>query len=157
ALGARTIGSYLQQFVVQDGQEILARENATLAEIVEALRQFFLSVYHAEVVPALEAVLKKPFQELPRDQLPALGFVIGGCSCNAYLSEVWNLLTPAHDTPNSAQRVSVPGVFGSSWFASPVPICRYVKGYDPMLLDDVLAFLKARGVPDFTDDELHAL
>jgi hypothetical protein len=140
ALGSRAIGSYLREFETLDPGGVVAAQN-DLADVVEALRDFFLASYRREVVPALEQHHGVPFDQIPPDQIPILGLVVGGFSQGAFLSEVWEVTIPVNDAPGSSARRRAQGDFGTNWFAMFEPIRRYIKGYDPQLLDQVIAYL----------------
>lgn len=147
ALGARTIGSFIREFEVRERDGALRPGNvANVCDVVESLRAFFMNAYTTIVGPALEAVTQKKLAELDPAQLPALGLVVGGFSKDAYLSEVWNIVIPSHAAKGSAECVRGQGLFGSNWFASCEPIVRYVKGFDPALISEIVDYvLKARG------------
>jgi hypothetical protein len=146
ALGMRSIGSYVREFEVRDPNGVVEAEN-TVAEVVEALRTFFMDGYNREILPHLQA------QNLPREQWPVLGLVVGGFSSGEYLSEVWNIVIPHHDQPNSAERYRGPGEFGSNWFAMFEPIRRYVKGFDPALIDALGNYMQQLRGSGFTPAE----
>lgn len=150
-MGARSIGSYIREF------EMTTSLSPTMKDIVEELRSFFLQKYQNIAVPMIEAKTKKKFEEIPDKQKPAMGLVVGGFSDGEYLSEVWQILIPFHQTPNSAKLVRRRGNFGSNWFALNEPIFRYVKGYDRRLLGELKKyFIQIRG-SDFTPQEGKAI
>lgn len=152
ALGARSIGNYLHEFELGPGQQLL--REAGIPTIAEALRGFFMQAYEDTVGAALKKATGKELKDLPTDQLPGLGIVIGGFSPGAYLSEVWHFLVPHHAAPNSSECIRAQGGFGSNWFATCDPIVRYVKGYDPTLIQDVANFiLNARGGTPLSGEE----
>jgi hypothetical protein len=147
ALGMRSIGSYVREFEVRDPDGVIEAENA-VADVVEALRAFFMDGYNREILPHLQA------QDIPTDQWPVLGLVVGGFSAKAYLSEVWNIVIPQHDQPNSAEQQRGQGEFGSNWFAMFEPIRRYIKGFDPSLVDELLGYIiKLRGTRFIASEE----
>lgn len=153
ALGARSIGSFLNEFEsTNPGGQV--QSPTDMSTLVEALRQFFFDAYRAVIVPALEQV-GKTFEEIPRDQLPSFGLIVGGFAPKgAYLSEVWNVIIPAHDQPGSATCYRQGGNFGTNWFAMCGPILRYVKGFDPALLGEVFEYLRqARGLEPLSEAE----
>ena len=134
ALGMRSIGSYVREFEVRDPGGVLKAENA-VEDVVEALRAFYMDGYNREVLPHLQA------QNVPAEQWPVLGLVVGGFSSGEYLSELWNVVIPHHDAPKSAERQREPGNFGSNWFAMFEPIRRYLKGFDPGLIDELMSYV----------------
>lgn len=154
ALGSRAIGSYLHEFETLVRQGKLTAPNA-LADVVEALLDFFLDSYRREVVPLLEQLHGVDFKDIPLDQVPALGLVVGGFSDAAFLSEVWEITIPLNDTPGSATLRNAQGQFGTTWFAMFDPIRRYLKGFDPQLLDEVLGYItNQRGGTPLTAQEI---
>ena len=146
-IGTRTIGNYLREFVVRDPNNVITGQT-TLQQIAEELRNFFMNLYQTVVVPAVEQLYGQPFSQVPEERRPVIGFVIGGFSTNAYLSEVWLVMIPLHATANSAQQMQAQGVFLSSWYALYEPIDRYIKGFSQPLMAELLAhFASLRGSP----------
>jgi hypothetical protein len=140
ALGTRSVSSYLNEFEQTDPGGTLASQT-TLSDIVEALRDFLLNAYQQDLVPLLEQAHGTTFDQLPQDAIPILGVVVGGFSHAAFLSEVWHIVIPTNATPGSATQERAPGQFGSNWYAMLDPIRRYIKGFDPALLDEVANYL----------------
>jgi len=146
-LGNRTVGNYLREFVVRDPNHAVT-EHTTVAEVAEALRAFFMNLYQTILIPAVEQFQQRPFDQVPADQRPGFGFVVGGFSANAYLSEVWLVLVPIHGTPNSAQMMRAQGEFNANWYALYDPIDRYIKGRSQALLNDIITHFEGlRGAP----------
>jgi hypothetical protein len=139
AIGGRGIGSQLRELEVTDPNGIV-RGQTGMSDVAETIRDFFMLSYVRDVVPALEAELGKKFSELAPEQIPVLGLVVGGFSYGAYLSEVWEIILPQHSTQGSAVCRRGQGNFGSDWFATFDPIRRYIKGFDPRLLDEVAGY-----------------
>jgi hypothetical protein len=159
ALGTRSIGSFIQEFEQTNPSGVVTAEN-TIADVVEGLRAFFMDRYQHELVEALEQFHGKRFAEIPAEHKPVLGLVVGGFSHEAFLSEVWEITVPIHETPESAVQHRGPGNFGSNWFAMFDPIRRYIKGFDPQLLDQVITWaIRARGGEerDPTPEEMEEL
>ena len=146
AMGPRTVGSYLHEFESNDPDLLDGR--GSVKQIVESLRAFFMNVYRQDVVPSVEQAMDSKFDDIPDDKKPAVGFLVGGFSESAHLSEVWVTVIPKDDTPNSAHEVRAQGSFGTNWFATYEPIRRYVKGVDPALLAEVIQYFEGvRGQP----------
>lgn len=141
----RTIGSYLSEFESLDPNGVLNARPASVDKVVEELRAFFHKIYMSTLAPALAKELDTPFEKIPADKLPGLGFLVGGFSPKSYLSEVWSFTVPVNNTPNSAFQNRKQGDFGTNWFALYEPIQRYIKGYSQQLLDDVVGFFVGRG------------
>jgi len=138
---------------VSDPNKIVSGPSA-MPDIVEEIRKFFHTKYHATVVPELEKTTGKKFDEIPPEQHPGLGLIVGGFSSGAYLSEVWYIIIPLHDAVGSAQQSRGQGNFGANWFSLYEPITRYVKGYDLALMKELSDwFVKARGGTALTAQE----
>lgn len=154
SMEARSIGSYLRQFQLENSN-IVDAEN-TISDIVEALRSFFMSKYTDLVIPAIERAAqqqKKELKDIPLEQWPDLGLVVGGFSANAYLSEVWEIRIPRDGKLNTSKQRRKQGQFGSSWFARYDPIQRYRLGFDERLVNELLKYCEnLRGSP-FSDSE----
>ncbi len=147
ALGSRIIGSYVREFEVEDPQQVVTK-NATVKDIVEQLRLFFLKQYRNTVVPEMEAQTGKKFKDIPDKDKPFLGLAVGGFSTGAYLSEVWEIRIPFNVKAFSAMLWCAEGVFRPVWFALNEPIFRYHKGYDRNLLNKLMEyFAQLRGSP----------
>jgi len=146
---ARSIGSYLLEFEYEN-KDVIASQN-TVGEIVEAVRGFFMDKYNTLVLPAIEKALQqqgKKLKDIPTKNWPRLGFVVGGFSYGAYLSEVWEILIPQDKKVNSAHQRRGHGSFGTNWFSLFTPIQRYIKGVDTKLMDQLLGYCeKLRGSP----------
>jgi len=143
----RSIGTYVREFELEDPSQVVSGP-ATMQEIVEQLRQFFVGIYQNTVIPDIESRTGQRFDELPNEQKPLVGLAVGGFSADALLSEVWEIQIPFHDTPNSAKQWRAQGDFGSIWFALNEPIYRFKKGYDRALLKELKQyFAQLRGAP----------
>lgn len=146
-LGNRSLGSFVREFEVRDPGNVVSADN-TVKEVVEGLRKFLFDEYHQLVVPELERATGTPFNQIPREQVPALGMAVGGFSAREYLSEVWQILIPNYATEGSAVQLRARGSLGGNWFALFEPIRRYFKGYDAELLKEVIDYLVGlRGSP----------
>jgi hypothetical protein len=151
ALGDRSIGSYLREFAVQS--TAVADRTTQLLEVVEAAREFFMDRYRREVVPRVERRLGQPWDQVPDDKKPSIGLVIGGFSPNAYLSEVWQVVLPRAEASGSSELICPQGTFGTNWFAMFGPIRRYVKGFDPDLVEAVIEYMEKRSTALTPDEE----
>lgn len=141
SIGARNIGSYIKEFEVQNPNDVV-KGDSTVGQVAEALRAFFIEHYRKELIPLIEEANKKKFEEIPNEKKPILGLVVGGFSSHEYLSEVWQILVPINDKPNSAQLCQGKGSFGSNWFALFDPIFRYTKGYDRNLINELFGYIE---------------
>jgi hypothetical protein len=147
ALGNRNIGSYLHELEILNPKGLLTGPNWTMASIVEEVRAFLMKSYQKDLVSAWEAATGRKWRNLRRNKRPVLGVIVGGFSSFAYLSEVWQIELPFNNRPGSARLLRPPGSFGTNWFAMFDPIRRYIKGYDPALVDAVVKFLVGRAAP----------
>jgi hypothetical protein len=145
SLGDRSIGSFIREFEILNPKSVVSNPSS-IKDIVEELRAFLCEKYQGSVVPLLEKGTGKRFDELKDDEKPILGIVVGGFSSGAYLPEVWEIIVPIHNKPNGAKLWNDRGVFGSTWFSLNQPIVRYVKGFDPTLMQKVVEYYeKLRG------------
>jgi hypothetical protein len=95
----------------------------------------------------------KPFDDIPDNLKGILGLVVGGFSSGAFQSELWEIVIPSQASENSARQVWAMGVYGIAWFASAMPINRYIKGYDWQLVDRLETVFKGMLGRDLTQDE----
>jgi len=152
-LGARGVGSHLREFETQNPNDIISNPTS-VQDVVEELRKFFTQVYRTTVIPELEAQKGKKFTELTDDEKPVLGVLVGGFSGTQPFSEVWEILIPNHNTPNSANQWCHPKEFRCAWFAVNEPIYRYTKGYDRALLRELKDHIgNLRGTPLSSSEE----
>lgn len=149
-LEGRTIGSFIRQFERDNHTQLPAMP---LREIVEKLREFFLAVY----IRFAQQVFQLPFDQIPAENKGALGLIVGGFSPDAFLSEVWEVVVPVHDTAYSAREIYKPGEYGSAWFATSEPIQRYIKGSAPNLVYDIVAFTQKVAGRNLTQAEIDEL
>jgi len=150
ALGSRSIGSYIREFEVKN-HKMLAKNNH-LKDVVEAFRKFFMDSYRDTIVKSIELDGIK-FEEILAEQRPTLGLIIGGFSNGAYLPEVWQLEIPHHSEPNSGILLRSQGNFGTNWFAMCEPIRRYIKGFEPTLLNEILDYITSLREDQFSPEE----
>lgn len=125
ALHGRTIGSFIREFTCDPANADLS--TLALRDIAERLRRFFLGYYRSFA----EKIHAKPFDEIPDNQKGILGLVLGGFSPGSFQSEMWEIVIPSHSAENEAVQRNAPGVYGLNWFASSIPINRYLQGIDP--------------------------
>lgn len=152
AIGTRSVGSYIREFEVLNPNNIVTAPSS-MTDTVEELRRFFLQKYNSIVVPTIERQTKKKFEEIPNNKKPVLGLAVGGFSHGAYLSEVWEIVIPFHQTSNSANLWRKEGDFGGNWFALNEPIFRYFKGYDRRLVKELKTFFTNMRGSNFTTEE----
>lgn len=152
ALGKRIVGSYIREFQVEDPEHVVTND-ATIKDVVEQLRIFFLQRYGDIAIPEVEARTGRRFSDIPDTDKPFLGLAVGGFSAGAYLSEVWEVRIPFNEAPYSAVLWCREGEFRPVWFALNDPIFRYHKGYDRNLVAELKNyFVQLRGAP-LTDAE----
>jgi len=80
--------------------------------------------------------------------------VVGGFSSGSFQSELWEIVIPANETENTSRCIFPKGRIGHAWFASSVPINRYLKGIDGQILVKLEAFYKGLLGRDLTQDEV---
>lgn len=145
SIGNRSIGSFIREFELLDPNNVVTK-TSSVKDIVEELRAFLFQKYTCTLGPLFEKVKGKKFEEIPNEEKPILGVVVGGFSNGSYLPEVWEIIIPIHDKVGSANLPNGQGAFGSTWFALNTPIVRYVKGFDPSLLNKIVEYYdKLRG------------
>lgn len=147
ALDGRTIGSFVREFAVKTSNSDLGLLG--LREIVERLRGFFFESYRSFA----EKLHAKPFEEIPDNLKGALGLVVGGFSAGSFQSELWEISIPLHSTEYSAKQWAAPGSTTFVWFASALPITRYLKGYDPRLIPRISTAFEGMLTRKLTDEE----
>ncbi len=136
---ARSIGSYIREFEVNNSATITGK--TILKDVVEQLREFFMDVYTKNVIHPIEEETNTKWAEIPREQRPVFGLVVGGFSGGEYLSEVWQIVLPEHDQKGSAILQRGQGNFGTNWFAMYEPIHRYILGFSPPLIDQIVGYM----------------
>jgi hypothetical protein len=147
ALDGRTIGSFIREFALLPSNKDLSE--ITLKEIVERLRIYFFENYKAFA----ERVHSLPFDQIPNEKKGALGLVVGGFSPGAFQSELWEVVIPTNSAPDTAKQWATPGSPAFVWFASAMPITRYLKGVDPRLRQSLLEKFKGILGRDLTTEE----
>jgi hypothetical protein len=147
ALDGRTIGSFIREFALLDSNKDLGE--ITVKEIVERLRVFFFDHYKAFA----ERIHSLPFDQIPSEKKGRLGLVVGGFSPGAFQSELWEVGIPAHASTYSAKQWATPGTQTFVWFASAMPVTRYLKGFDPQLRSNLFEKFKELLGRDLTSDE----
>jgi hypothetical protein len=149
----RSLGSHIREFEITNPSGVM--EKAKLSDLVEQLRKFFWACYTKNVIPEVEKSTGKKFDELPDDikQGLSLGLIVGGFSHGEYLSEVWHILLPNHAAEGSAELLHKQGDFRSGWFATFLPIARYLKGFDFNAIGAVMSEVKTMLGRDLADDE----
>lgn len=75
ALGTRIIGSYIREFEIENPAQVVTKD-ATMKDIVEQLRLFFLDRYRGIVVPEMETQTGEKFEDIPAEKKTIVGF---GC------------------------------------------------------------------------------
>jgi hypothetical protein len=151
ALDGRTIGSFIREFHLKPENSDL--ERLSIREIAERLRVFFFEAYKAFA----EKVYAVPFDQIPLEKKGALGLVVGGFSPQEFQSELWEVSIPRHDQPYSAKQWAAPGTTTFVWFASALPITRYLKGYDPALAPKIFTKFETILGRKMTNDEEESL
>jgi hypothetical protein len=96
----------------------------TVQEVTQGLYDYVRPLYDAA------------FQGVQQDQLPVLGFFVAGYSDAAPFPEEFEFMLPV----DSAARATRPAQgFGASWRGATNPFVRLYKGYDPRIVERLLA------------------
>ena len=141
-LGERTLESYIREFEYSDKYKEKQKQSITtytednpptmtIKEIAEDLKEFFIEKYEEFFKVPLEQKFGQKYEEIPPQNKPLLGLVIGGYAPGEYLSEVWQIQIP-HD--DKVRQVREKGNFGSNWFGMNQAIIRLIKGFELALL-----------------------
>ena len=78
-IGDRSIGSFVREFESVNFEGAMD-DGTQVAQISEALRAFFYQEYERVIIPAVEAYRSMPFQQIPINDRPYLGLLVGGYS-----------------------------------------------------------------------------
>ena len=148
-IGNRSIESYLQEFVVSDPNGIISGET-TVQMIAEELRKFFAQLHEGIVVPFLEKFRKKSYDQIPEQERPDFGFVLGGYSAKSYSGEIWQVYVPAHLEPIQLRK---PGDHSFNWIGSIDQINRYLKGYSDNMLAELRQYIEKTHPNSFSPEE----
>lgn len=147
-IGGRTIGSYIQEFEAKNPENVVDDQKFSLKDVVEQLRIFFMDIYKSIIIPEMETLKGKKFDQFAATEKPSLGLAVGGFSGTEPFSEVWEIAIPSHNVPNSATQWCHPKEFRCVWFALNEPIIRYTWGYDRRLIKELNDYItKLRGTP----------
>jgi hypothetical protein len=138
-LGNRTLQSYMREFELKHKASDLKK--LSVEKFCRALYEFFRKPY-VESVRATLLAQKKKFEDVPSEQLPALGFFVGGFSPDDPLPESWRVGVSL-DEASAVSRLRAPGDFGSNWGGEFHGVQRFHKGYDQQLLGTVVQNLFA--------------
>jgi len=155
----RSTGSYIREFEQVNPGGVLTID-CDISVVVEALRTFMHTAYHATIVPAIQAAGRDFNTELQAGTVPVLGIVVGGFSTGQWLSEVWHIIIPYHATPNSAQHRLTRAQIGVAWYSMYEPIVRYINGNDPGMMTEMRAYVEGLIGRPFTQpetDEINAI
>ncbi len=145
-LEGRSIGSFIREFERAHPDT----DQQPIRETVERLRVFITAAY----VRFAEALFGIPFDQIPPADKGILGLVVGGFSPGEFFSEVWNFEIPTHNTPYSAIQTCAPRAFSVNWFASHIPIERYIMGFDRNYLGELSAYIEGILGRPFTQAEI---
>jgi hypothetical protein len=139
-IGKRTIESYVREFEEEEKKTKGNLEAAALHDAADKLRQFMNRKYEEMFQGELENQFKMPYQDIPLKKKPMLGIVLAGYSPGDSLTEVWEVQVPYHREAADIKQVRPKGKFGTNWFGQYFGISRFVKGFDPALMNDVVGY-----------------
>jgi hypothetical protein len=148
-IGNRSIESYLHEFVVNDPNGIISGET-TVQTIAEGLREFFAQLHESIVLPFLEKFRKRPYDQIPEQERPGFGFVLGGYSAKSYLGETWQVYVPTHKEPIQLRK---PGDYSFNWIGNIDQINRYLKGYSDDMLAELRQYIEKTHPNSFSPEE----
>jgi hypothetical protein len=116
----------------------------TVEQVSAELRQWLATVFDEQVRPSIEQAHGVPFDRIPAERKPALGVVVAGYSPRGPSPEVWNIQIPKTGGSEEIKQYKPPGQFGVSWWGVIHPVTRFIKGFDPGLLDQLVKHLSGR-------------
>jgi hypothetical protein len=152
ALGLRSIASLLHDF---ERQGISSDKSLSVRDIAEKLREFFQVPYRDTILKRGRVDSESGSNTISEESL-SLYFVIAGYSPNTVFPEMWQVKIGSNSWPGTIETVREPGDFSSDWFGEYDPIYRYVRGYDPRLINDVVQLIRdAVSDQPGTDIEAH--
>jgi hypothetical protein len=140
-LGARTVGAYVREFCSSpDGVSL---RQASVEQASSAIGDWLRSSFRREVQPVAEKVFGRSLEEIPPEQRPTLGLAVAGYSPGGHLPEVVSVEIPGAGQAD-VSRYREAGQFGATWWGVVGPITRFVKGFDPAVFEQVVAYLRAK-------------
>lgn len=151
-LGARTVGSYVREFCSSSAGDGL--DGLSVEQAAQALGKWLNISFAEEVQPIAEKVFEKPFAEIPIDRRPSLGLAVAGFAPGSHLPEVWAAQIPGESTGVDVTQSRKPGEFGATWWGVGGPITRFVKGSDPVVLDQVATYLRDKSGLILTEEDI---
>jgi|GEM_PF-1222043 len=136
-LKQRTIQSYIRQFEHEHTvKDVLEWK---LEKIANEIWTFFNDKYRESFASALEEKHQKGFDEIPTNDRPGIGFMIGGYSPGEYLSELWEVNVHSQTSEEGVHVLRSPGTFGSNWRGEIEGVRRLHKGFSFQHLDAVIS------------------
>jgi hypothetical protein len=126
--GTGNIGNRSTGGIVLDYAESLTSQPPSIEVAASGLRDFVGPLYDAA------------FASLAPEARPLLGFLIGGYSTGQSLPELWEVRFPV--VPGTSVRTQIvrqPEDFGANWRGIELPFTRLHFGYDPRLIDQLVA------------------
>lgn len=152
-LGKRTLQSFIREF------ENHYKEDATLPEwnleqlsikLWEFFRRKYIDIFS-------ESVLQETGKNLDKisvDQLPQLGFMLGGFSPEQDLPELWEIIICEPSVERGVVRLREPGNFGSNWRGQIEGVRRFHKGFSFPELDRIIEIVLKHFNGEMSD-EIH--
>src|SRR5207247_2294014 len=126
--GTGNIGNRSTGGMVLDYAESLTAQPASIENAASGLRDFVGPLYDSA------------FASVAPEARPLLGFLLGGYSAGQSLPELWEVRFP--QVPGKAERTQIvrqPEDFGANWRGIELPFTRLHFGYDPRLVERLVA------------------
>ena len=152
-LGKRTIQSFIREF------ENHYKEDTTLPEwdleqLSIKLWEFFRRKYTDIFSESVFQQTGKNLDEVSVDQLPQLGFMLGGFSPEQDLPEIWEIIICESSVERGVVRLREPGNFGSNWRGQIEGVRRFHKGFSFPELDRIIEIILKHFNGEM-NDEIH--
>ncbi len=144
-LGQRSLESYFREFALKNDKAALRK--MPLSELAEKLYGFLRGPYQSILGKELES------KGIEKAKWPSLELFLSGFSPNKALPETWGIAPSAETSKEAIRQLREPGNFGANWGGMTDAITRFVKGYDPALLNAAL-LTTLKEVGRETDEEL---
>lgn len=139
-LGKRTIQSYIREF---ENQYKVDTNPVTwnLEQLSRNLWEFFRKKYRDIFSEPILQQTGKNLEELNTDDLPQLGFMVGGFSTGQDLPEIWEIIVSESSQEKGVIQLREPGNFGSNWRGQIEGVRRFHKGFSFPELDRIIEIL----------------
>lgn len=154
-MNQRGMESYVREFELR-----YLKDRDEKRSTVEALAKDFYEFIHKEYTAFFEPAFQAEQRELktvPGEQRPPLGFMIGGYSPKQHLPELWEVLAQFDDPAMAVKLVRPRGQFGANWQGFFSGVTRFMKGFEPGAINDLVAFFVEQKGAQLADADKTAL